>query len=113
MIENWPQYSDASRSFAAEYLPGESDPDLMASVSLTTGGRGEIAAADAFAPEGLAEGVNEVSLRWLFLLLAALLWPIDVALRRLRLSRRERSDPQPRSEPPPPTPTTPEAARTH
>ncbi len=103
----------ASRSFAAEYLPGESDPDLMSSVSLTTGGRGEITAAEAFEAEGLEEGVSEVSLRWLFLLAAALLWPIDVALRRLRLSRRERPDRPGQSEPPPPTPRAPEAAQTH
>jgi len=103
----------ASRSFAAEYLPGEADPDLMRSVSLTTGGRGEIGASDAFESESLAEGSSAVSLRWWFLLFAALLWPIDVALRRLRLSRRERSDPPARSEPPRPTPTSPEAAQTH
>ncbi len=81
----------ASRSFAAEYLPGAPDPDLMASMSATTGGRGEIVAAQAFEPEGLEAGVSARSFRWWFLLAAALSWPVDVALRRLRISWRERS----------------------
>ena len=102
----------ATRSFAAEYLPGEPDADLMASISASTGGRGDIAAEQAFDPEGLEEGVTERHFRWWFLLAAALLWPVDVALRRLRLSRREQPD-----QPHPggmtrPTPTTPKAART-
>jgi Mg-chelatase subunit ChlD len=100
----------ATRSFAAEYLPGDSNTDLMASISATTGGRGEIAAQSAFDPEGLEPGISESRYRWWYLLAAALLWPLDVALRRLRLSRRDRRAP---SEPPQPRPTTPEAARTH
>jgi hypothetical protein len=103
----------ATRSFAAEYLPGDANGELMASISAGTGGRGEITAAQAFDEEGLEEGVIERYFRWWFLLAAALLWPIDVALRRLRLSRREQGDRQERSEPPLPTPTTPEAAQTH
>jgi Mg-chelatase subunit ChlD len=103
----------ATRSFAAEYLPGDPDAELMSSISASTGGRGEIAADSAFDPEGLEEGVTEKLYRWWFLLAAALLWPLDVALRRLRLSRRERPDqPDPSGEPQP-TPTTPRAARTH
>jgi hypothetical protein len=101
----------ASRSFAAEYLPGDPDPDLMAGISANTGGRGEITAAQAFDPEGLEAGVSERTFRWLFLLLAALLWPIDVALRRLRLSRRDPPDPRSPGTPSPATPTSPEAAR--
>lgn len=103
----------ATRSFAAEYLPGPSDGELMASISTSTDGRGEITAAEAFDPEGLEPGVTERQYRWWFLLAAALLWPIDVALRRLRLSRRERSD---RSQTPPEPqtrPTTPAGAQTH
>jgi len=102
----------ASRSFAAEYLPGEADPELMSSISLTTDGRGEIDAGQAFDAEGLEDGRSEVSLRWWFLLVAALLWPIDVALRRLRLSRRERPDRPGLSRPPRPTRRTPEVAQT-
>ena len=103
----------ASRSFAAEFLPGEPDPELMAGISANTGGRGEITAAQAFDPEGLESGVTERTFRGLFLLLAALLWPVDVALRRLRLSRRETGAPPPPSPASPATPATPEGARTH
>lgn len=102
----------ATRSFAAEFLPGEPDADLMGSISAATGGRGEIAAAQAFDAEGLEEGVTEKQYRWWFLLAAALLWPIDVALRRLRLSRRETPDRPAPSQPPRSRPTTPAAART-
>jgi uncharacterized membrane protein len=70
-------------------------------------------AEEAFDPEGLDAGITEKQYRWWFLLAAALLWPVDVALRRLRLSRRERTDPQDPSSPPPPTPTRPEAAQRH
>ncbi|MFZ0014172.1 MAG: VWA domain-containing protein, partial [Acidimicrobiia bacterium] len=96
----------ATRSFAAEFLPGESDSDLMASISASTGGRGEIAADKAFDPDGLESGLTERHYRWWFLLAAALLWPVDVALRRLRFARRERTDPPGPPEPPPPTPPT-------
>ena len=103
----------ATRSFAAEYLPGDPNADLMSSISASTGGRGEITPAQAFDPEGLEEGVTERHFRWWFLLLAALLWPVDVALRRLRLSRRERPDPPSPSGRRQPTPTSPAGARTH
>jgi Mg-chelatase subunit ChlD len=103
----------ATRSFAAEFLPGEPDSGLMASISASTGGRGEIAAEAAFDPEGLDSGLTEKHFRWWFLLAAALLWPVDVALRRLRFARRERTDPPGRSEPLPPTPPKPSAERTH
>jgi hypothetical protein len=102
----------ASRSFAAEFLPGPSDPDLMASISASTGGRGEITAVEAFDAEGLEEGVIERTFRWWFLLAAALLWPLDVALRRLRLSRRAIPGLPGQSPESPPTPTTPSAAQT-
>lgn len=102
----------ATRSFAAEYLPGEADSDLLAGISSATGGRGEVTASQVFDPEGLEPGVTEREYRWWFLLAAALLWPIDVALRRLRIPRRERPDrPTPSSELPP-TPTRPSAGRT-
>lgn len=99
----------ASRSFAAEYLPGDPDSDLMAGISAATGGRGEITPLQAFDPEGLEAGVSARSFRWWFLLAAALLWPLDVALRRLRVSRRERRPRPSRSPGRRPTPTTPSA----
>ena len=85
----------ANRSFAAEYLPGESNRDLLESVSTSTGGRGEILAEEAFDSEGLPEGITPRQFRWWFLLVAALLWPIDVALRRLRLSGSTEDRPGP------------------
>jgi Mg-chelatase subunit ChlD len=103
----------ATRSFAAEYLPGPADPDLMESISGATGGRGEITPELAFDPEGLEAGVSDRSLRWWFLLAAALLWPVDVALRRLRVSWRERFHLPGRPREPRSTPTTPSAAQTH
>lgn len=102
----------ASRSFAAEYLPGEADPDLLASVSTSTGGRGEITPAQVFDSEGLEPGVTERTYRWWFLAAAALLWPLDVALRRLRLSRGDRSGPREKARQLQPRPTTPSASRT-
>ena len=102
----------ATRSFAAEYLPGESDTELMASISSNTGGRGEILSSQAFDPDGLDPGVTEKTYRWWFLLAAALLWPIDVALRRLRFGRREPLPPLSPPEGHPTTPTKPAASRT-
>lgn len=103
----------ATRSFAAEFLPGEADADLMSSISGSTGGRGEIEPEEAFDPEGLVAGLTERHYRWWFLLAAALLWPIDVALRRLRLSRRGQPDRPDQPAGPQSTPTSPEGARTH
>ena len=103
----------ASRSFAAEYLPGDPDPGLLAGISSATGGRGEITAEQAFDADGLEPGVSEQTYRWWFLLIAALLWPLDVALRRLRISRTDRSGPlwPPRGHQP--RPTTPSVSQTH
>lgn len=100
----------ASRSFAAEYLPGVPDAELLTSVSIATGGRGEISSREAFDAEMLPNGRSLVGYRWLFLLLAALLFPIDVALRRLRFSRRAKSSLPPPLPAPPPTPTRPVVA---
>lgn len=102
----------ATRSFAAEYLPGEPDSGQMAGISAATGGRGEITAEQAFDPEGLEPGVSERRFRWWFLLVAALLWPVDVALRRLRVSRGETGDPRWRWPRRRSTPTTPAASPT-
>ena len=102
----------ASRSFAAEYLPGEPDSGLLAGISTATGGRGEITAAQAFDAEGLEPGVSEQTYRWWFLLAAALLWPLDVALRRLRISRGDGPRLLRRSSERRPTPTTPSVSRT-
>ncbi len=97
----------ASRSFSAEFIPGEPNSSLMANISSATGGRGEIEASQAFDPGGLEDGVINRSLRWWFLFAATLLWPIDVALRRLRLSKRARRRQRSTGSQPQPTPTTP------
>ncbi len=78
-----------ARSFSTEYLPGETDLDLLVSMSNATGGRGVITARQAFDPEGLETGSHAKTYRWWFLLLAALLWPLDVAVRRIQLRRRD------------------------
>ena len=75
----------ASESYPAEYSPGEADAALMTRISTTTGGRGAIAPEQSWDTEGLAAGVRRVALAGPFLLLAALLWPLAVALSRLSL----------------------------
>ena len=78
----------ASQSYSPEYLPGEPDPTLLARVSATTGGRGEITPAQAYDIDDLAPGVSRVALAGLLLVLAALAWPIAVALSRLSSTGR-------------------------
>ncbi len=105
--------SIASRSFAAEFLPGDADSNLMTNLSASTGGRGQILPNQAFDHAELESGSSEFNLRWWFLGLAALLWPLDVALRRLRLGRSDLPPRLSRSEGLPPTPRTPEVSQTH
>jgi hypothetical protein len=75
----------ASLSYSPEYAPGAADPPLLRRVSQLAGGRGEIAPSEAFDPDGLDAGRSRVSLARWFLLAAALLWPVAVALSRLAL----------------------------
>ncbi|MGB8858152.1 MAG: VWA domain-containing protein [Ilumatobacteraceae bacterium] len=75
----------ASESYPAEYSPGESDGALMARLSTETNGRGEIGAGEAWDGNGLTAGFRRLALAGPFLLLAALLWPLAVALSRLSL----------------------------
>lgn len=102
----------ASRSYGAEYIPGASDRELMEGLSEATGGRGEITPEQAFEAEGLQPGTSRSHYRWWFLLLAALLWPLDVAVRRIRLWRTSRTLPQPPRPGRPTTPRTPSVAST-
>jgi Mg-chelatase subunit ChlD len=74
-----------SLSYSPEYEPGAADPALLRRVSELTGGRGEISPDEAFDAANLAAGHSRVALARWFLLLAALLWPIAVALSRLVL----------------------------
>ena len=75
----------ASESYPAEYAPGASDAALMERLSVESGGRGEITAAQAWDSEGLSAGFRLLALAGPFLLFAAFLWPIAVALSRLSL----------------------------
>ena len=75
----------ASSSFAAEYLPGDPDPEALLRLSDLSGGRGAIEPSQAFDTADLAAGISEVDLAPLFLLLAAILWPLALALSRLSL----------------------------
>jgi hypothetical protein len=75
----------AVQSYSAEYQPGQPDPSLLTRISLATGGRGAIAAGQAFNPARLPAGRGRIPLAGWLLLLAALLWPLTVALGRLAL----------------------------
>lgn len=75
----------ASQSYAAEYRPGVTDERALRDVSERSGGRGLIEAGQAFDPAGLTSGRSRWALAGWLLALAALLWPVDVALRRLSL----------------------------
>jgi hypothetical protein len=75
----------ASNSYAAEYQPGDAEPDTLVRLSKLTGGRGAIEADAAFAPAGLRAGHARIELSGWFLLAAALLWPVAVAASRLAL----------------------------
>ena len=75
----------ASQSYSPEYRPLTPDPDALTRLSRLGGGRGPIAASAAFDQEGLPAGRRRVPLATWLLGLAALLWPVDVALRRLAL----------------------------
>lgn len=73
----------ASRSFSDEYRPGEPDEALLTRISALTGGRGAIEPAQAFDHADLDAGRSRYPLAGLFLLIAALLFPMAVALSRL------------------------------
>jgi hypothetical protein len=75
----------ATHSYAAEYEPGQPDEQALAAVSTATGGRGAIDAGQAFDAAGLAPGRTRIALAGWFLLAAALLWPVGVAVSRLAL----------------------------
>lgn len=75
----------ANHSYSPEYRPGAPEPEALERLSRLGGGRGAIRAAAAFDPTGLPPGRASVALTGWLLLAAALLWPVDVALRRLAL----------------------------
>lgn len=76
----------AELGYSQEYSSRPSDPALLVAASLQSGGRGQINPTDAFSVAGLEAGRRTVNLRNWLLLCAALLWPLAVALSRLRFA---------------------------
>lgn len=101
----------ASRSYAIEYQPSTGPPPDLPGLSERTGGRGEITADQLLDRDGLDAGSSARDLRWSLVLIAALLWPVAVILRRVRLRtliddvRSSRSPRRPASSSPRSTPT--------
>lgn len=100
-------------SYSPEYSPSGDTPSVLEDLAALTGGRERPAATAVFAPTGQAVGVvEEIGLPLLWL--ALLLWPLDIALRRL-LMRQDDMAPlkrwlaerfrRPRSMPAAPAPT--------
>ncbi len=74
-----------SISYSAEYLPGPTDRATLEAIAAATTGRVDPEPGTAFAVDGLAAGRRPFDLAPWFLLAAALLWPLAVALGRLNL----------------------------
>jgi hypothetical protein len=69
---------------SAEYLQREGNPGLLRAIAERTGGRVDFPASDAFVrPAVAARTVAPAT--WPLLWLAVLLWPLDIAIRRLLL----------------------------
>jgi hypothetical protein len=69
---------------SAEYLQPEGNPGLLKAIADSTGGRIDFPAADAFTrPSQQARRASGVI--WPLLWMAVLLWPLDIAVRRLLL----------------------------
>jgi len=77
----------AIRSYPAEYAASDGDPTLLQGAVAAAGGRLDPAAASVFDPAGLAPGAGTRPLWPWLAVLALILAPIDVGLRRLRLER--------------------------
>src|SRR5207244_363909 len=75
----------ANQSYSPEYRPGPTASAALSRLSRLAGGRGAIGPAQSFDVRGLPAGHGRVPLAGWLLLAAALLWPVDVALRRLAL----------------------------
>jgi Mg-chelatase subunit ChlD len=78
----------AVRSYSAEYMPGPPNETLLRELTKATGGRLGITPRQAF-DSNLKGGLRRVEIwKWLALV-AALLLPVDVALRRVILTRED------------------------
>ncbi len=76
----------ATRSYSAEFTLGNPEPAVLAKLSSLSRGRGEIKPSQAFDRDDLRVGRSSFSLAGWFLLLAALLWPVAVALSRIAMT---------------------------
>lgn len=79
----------ASRAYSAEYIGGDPDRTLIPAMAKATRGRASITPAQAFDAAGLEASDSRRELWPLLALLAALLLPVDVAARRLVVSRED------------------------
>lgn len=79
----------ATRSYAPEYAAAGADPDLLRRAVEAAGGRLAPDPAAAFDPAGLVPGTSSRELWPWLALLALMLAPVDVGLRRLRLERAD------------------------
>ncbi|HVL82028.1 MAG TPA: VWA domain-containing protein [Actinomycetota bacterium] len=73
----------ATRSYSAEYRPSGLGPQVLEAVASAGAGRVGPDPRQAFDPDDLPPGRGSVPIAGWLLLAAALLWPVDVALRRL------------------------------
>ena len=79
----------AIRSYSAEYAPTPDDAGVLDAIVATGAGRLAPEPATAFDAAGLEAGTTTTPLWTWLALLALLLLPIDVGLRRLRLERED------------------------
>ena len=77
----------AARSYSPEYRPGEPDRAALERVAALAGGRIDTEPIAAFDTDTLTQGKSWFSLVPWLLLLAALAWPIAVALSRIAIRR--------------------------
>ncbi len=75
----------ATVSYPAEFQPGEPDERALQTLADATGGRGAIEPDEAFDAAELLAGRTRTDLTPWFVLAACVLWPLAVALSRLRL----------------------------
>jgi Mg-chelatase subunit ChlD len=78
----------AVRSYSTEYLPGPVDESLLKELSRSTGGRFGIAPRASFDPD-LPGASRRIELFTPLLLVALLLFPVDIALRRVIVGRED------------------------
>lgn len=76
----------AELGYSREYSGEATDVDYLQAVSLRSGGRGAVGDGELFAAGDLTPGRRTIELRGWLLALALVLWPIVVALSRLRFA---------------------------